>query len=173
MIRIVVAKSLNDVIGVNGEMPWILPPDLKNFKKITTDQVGKNIVVMGRKTWESIGEVPLPNRINVVISRRPRNLPRKTGFSNVIWLNDCSDVLKIFNNKKDVINIIGGETIYRYFLPVADELFITEVFTDIVKTKNKNYTMFPKFSPKIWRNITLGEVQEFNGTAFRFNHYTR
>lgn len=173
MIRLIVAKSLNNVIGVEGEMPWILPEDLKRFKKITTDQKSKNIIVMGRKTWESIGERPLPKRINVVISRQPRNLPRKTEYSNVLWLNDCSQVLKIFDRDKDVINIIGGETLYRYFMPLADKMYITQVYMDIPILKGKSYAMFPSFVRENWKNALYGDVETDGNTSYQFDEYSR
>jgi len=173
MIRLIAAKSLNNVIGVDGELPWILPVDLKRFKEITTDQKHKNIIVMGRKTWESIGERPLPNRINVVISRQPRNLPRKTEFSNVVWLNDCSQVLKIFDKDKDVINIIGGESVYRYFMPLADEMYITNVYVDIPILKGKTYAMFPHIYRENWIEVEYGNTCYHNDITYQLDHYSR
>jgi len=172
MIRLIVAKSLNNVIGVDGEMPWYLPDELRHFKKLTTDQPKKNIIVMGRKTWESIGERPLPNRINVVISRRPRNLPRKKEYSNVIWVNDCSAVLKIFDEKKDVINIIGGESIYRYFKPLAKEMYITQVYIDIPIFKNKKYTLFPEIKCSEW-TASYGTMLEYDDKSYQTIYYSR
>ncbi|MFS0554837.1 dihydrofolate reductase [Brevibacillus sp. 179-C9.3 HS] len=112
MISLIVAYARNQVIGKDGDMPWHLPADLKNVKELTT---GKTIV-MGRKTFESIGK-PLPNRRNVVLTRSLDFHPEGV---EVVHTKD--EVLAM----GDVI-IFGGAEIYRQFLDVVDRLYITEI----------------------------------------------
>ena len=115
MISIIVAVSDNGVIGVNGKLPWNIPEDLKRFKKITTN----HNVIMGRKTFESIGK-GLPNRTNFVLTSSVDSIKLKDGciFTNKIDLEELqSPDVEWF--------IIGGESIYRYFLPYADKIYLT------------------------------------------------
>ncbi|MGG4455450.1 dihydrofolate reductase [Brevibacillus porteri] len=112
MISLIVAYARNQVIGKDGDMPWHLPADLKNVKELTT---GKTIV-MGRKTFESIGK-PLPNRRNVVLTRSQDFHPE-----GVDVVHTKEEVLAL----GDVI-IFGGSEIYRQFLDVVDRLYITEI----------------------------------------------
>lgn len=118
MINIVVAIGVNNVIGINNDLPWYYPEDLKYFKTITT---GKT-VVMGKKTFQSIidrnGKI-LPNRKNVVITK---DIDFK--FENVIVINDVDNYL---NNVTEDIYVIGGSQIFDIFLPYADNLYITHV----------------------------------------------
>ncbi|RNB53096.1 dihydrofolate reductase [Brevibacillus gelatini] len=112
MISLIVAYAKNQVIGKEGNMPWSLPADLKHVKEVTT---GKTIV-MGRKTFESIGK-PLPNRRNVVLTRSRDFHPE-----GVDVVHSKEEVLAL----GDVI-IFGGAEIYRQFLDVVDRLYITEI----------------------------------------------
>lgn len=112
MISLIVAYARNQVIGKDGDMPWHLPADLKNVKELTT---GKTIV-MGRKTFESIGK-PLPNRRNVVLTRSQDFHPE-----GVEVVHAKEEVLAL----GDVI-IFGGAEIYRQFLDVVDRLYVTEI----------------------------------------------
>lgn len=112
MISLIVAYARSQVIGKDGDMPWHLPADLKNVKELTT---GKTIV-MGRKTFESIGK-PLPNRKNVVLTRSQDFHPE-----GVYVVHTKEEVLAM----GDVI-IFGGAEIYRQFLDVVDRLYITEI----------------------------------------------
>lgn len=112
MISLIVAYAKNQVIGKEGNMPWSLPADLKHVKEVTT---GKTIV-MGRKTFESIGK-PLSNRRNVVLTRSRDFHPE-----GVDVVHSKEEVLAL----GDVI-IFGGAEIYRQFLDVVDRLYITEI----------------------------------------------
>lgn len=137
MINIIAAISKNNVLGKDNKLLWHLPNDLKYFKKITT---GKT-VVMGRKTFESIGK-PLPNRKNIVVSNRNLNI------ENVEIVNNIKDIISL----NDDIFIIGGGEIYKSTINLADKLYITLIdfefsgdvyFPDIDLTKwkitNKEY----------------------------------
>ena len=112
MIRIIVATSKNRVIGNNNSLIWNLPADLKHFKDLT---IG-NSIIMGRKTYESIGK-PLPNRRSIIITR-DENLQIK----DCEVVNSLEEALLLCNND---CFIIGGGEIYKQSLPIADELYLT------------------------------------------------
>ena len=118
-ISLIVAASTNNVIGSDGELPWHLPDDLRNFKRLT---IGKPIV-MGRKTHESIGR-PLPDRRNVVISR---NLGYEASGCDVVA--SPAAAMALLNDAEEVM-IIGGGQIYAAFLPLADRIHLTRVHTE-------------------------------------------
>ncbi len=118
-IVLVAARAANGVIGRGGALPWRLPDDLARFKRIT---LGKP-VVMGRKTYESIGR-PLPGRANLVLSARGARFEGCETFGSVDEvLARASDVSELC--------VIGGAEIYRAFLPIADRLELTEVEADV------------------------------------------
>jgi len=115
-IHLIWAQDKNKGIGVNGKLPWHVPEDLQNFKKITTNSV----VIMGRKTWDSLPIKPLPNRRNIVLS--------KTKQKNVETFNSwerCIEKLKL--EKIEKIFIIGGRSIYNVFYNQAHFLHITKI----------------------------------------------
>lgn len=112
----IVAVDNNWCIGKDNELLFHIKDDLKRFKALTTG----NIVVMGRKTFESLPIKPLPNRINVVITSN-----KDFVYPNVITLHDIKDVKKLFKNKK--IFIIGGEQIYNQFLKHCDNIYVTKI----------------------------------------------
>lgn len=135
-ITIIVAKSNNGIIGKDGDLPWRLPEDLKRFKRLTTG----NIVVMGRKTYDSIGR-PLPNRKNIVISR---NTSLK--IEGVEVEHDLIDVLK--RNQEENVYVIGGGQIYVDALPLTEKLEITEVDIELIGD-----TSFPEIDSSQWKEI--------------------
>lgn len=116
MINIIVAYAKGRVIGKEGKIPWHLPSDLQHFKEITTGHT----IVMGRKTFESIGR-PLPERRNVVLTHSSAiNLP------GVEVVHNKDDVLALGN-----VFVIGGESVYKQFLGIADRLYITEIALEV------------------------------------------
>ena len=116
IISMIAAMAANRVIGKDNKMPWHLPADLKHFKKVT---LGKP-VVMGRKTFESIGR-PLPGRRNIVISRQTQ-----LHTSGAEWVNSVEQALALLNDQPEVM-IIGGAEIYRQCLPLAKRLYLTKI----------------------------------------------
>lgn len=140
-ISIIAAKSKNNVIGSNNQLPWRLPSDLKNFKTLTEN----NIVVMGRKTYESIGK-PLPNRYNVIISSQNNlNLP-----TEVLVLNSPTEALKATKSmaiKQNIKNIyvIGGAGIYQQFINEVDKIILTTIDKEC-----EGDTFFPYFKKQLW-----------------------
>lgn len=159
MISIIVAVSTNNVIGVQGELPWKISDDLKRFKQLT---MGKPIV-MGRLTWESIGR-PLPGRQNIVITRQP-------DFS----VEGCDVVaspvaaLDIAGDAEEVM-IIGGGQIYDLFLPKAGRLYVTRVHTEI-----EGDAFFPVIDADSWELVDREgfAASDANEFAFEFRTYER
>jgi dihydrofolate reductase len=156
MINLIVAMDRNHVIGKNGIIPWYLPNDLSYFKKVTSGHT----VVMGRKTAESIGR-PLPNRKNVLLTRQGYAM---TGFRTE---HSVQDVLTHYTGQ---VFVIGGEQIYREFMPYADKLYITHVSGEF-----DGDTYFPPIDPKIWdlEGGSFGLVDEHNLHMHLFTIYKR
>lgn len=159
MISIIVAASTNNVIGVQGELPWRLPDDLKRFKQLT---MGKPIV-MGRRTFESIGR-PLPGRQNIVITRQPQF---KADGCDVV--SSPAAALTAAADAAEVM-IIGGSQIYELFLPKASRLYLTRVQADI-----EGDAVFPTIDEQEWRLLEreAHEASEANEYAFEFRIYER
>ncbi len=137
MISLIAAMSRNRVIGKDNAMPWHLPADLQWFKQTT---LGKP-VVMGRKTFESLGR-PLPKRRNIVVTH-------DAGFSHegCEVANSLCEVITMTLNE-DEIMIIGGAKIYEQMLPVADRLYLTYIDAEL-----EGDTCFPEFDPQRWQEI--------------------
>ena len=119
-LSIVVACSTNDVIGINNQLPWYLPADLKFFKNTTNGHT----IIMGRKTFESIGK-PLPNRENIVISRA-----KNFEANGIIVKHSIEDAIDYCKQKEEVF-VIGGANIYAQILNKIDRIYLTRVHTII------------------------------------------
>jgi dihydrofolate reductase len=143
-LAIIVAAARNGVIGRGNTLPWHLPGDLKYFKRIT---MGKP-VVMGRRTFESIGR-PLPGRTNVVISRNPRFAAQ--GVQVAASLDQALELAAEIarSDGVDELVVIGGEQIYREALPRAQRLYLTEVHADI-----EGDTVLPPVRWEEWREVS-------------------
>jgi dihydrofolate reductase len=156
MISIIVATSKNRVIGNNNSLIWRLPADLKRFKQITTD----NTIVMGRKTYESIGK-PLPNRRNIIITRDTNYL-----VDNCEVVNSLEEALMLCNNE---CFIIGGGEIYKQSIDIADRIHLTLVQEDF-----EGDTYFPEIG-KEWTKVSREDFQgdDKNSHKFSFIDYER
>ena len=143
-LKAIAAVSRNRVIGKDGDLPWRLPEDLKWFKKITTG----HSVLMGRKTWESLGR-PLPNRRNLVLSR---SMKPSDGME-VIRSIDALDDLAL---KSDLF-VIGGGEIYRQLLTDCSELYLTTVLREIPDGD----VFFPEHEHLFDPVETLAETDDF------------
>ena len=143
-LSIIVAVAENDVVGRNNALPWYIPDDLKYFKKTT---MGKP-VVMGRKTFESIGR-PLPGRTNIVVTRN--RAWTAEGVRAVASLNDALDLAGeiALIDGRDELMVIGGAQIYRAAIPLADRLYITEVHSVVCGD-----AIFPTVDWSQWREIS-------------------
>ncbi|MCR4267127.1 dihydrofolate reductase [Nitratireductor sp. ZSWI3] len=144
-VELVVAVAENGVIGRVGGLPWRLSTDLKRFKALT---LGKPIV-MGRKTWESLGR-PLPGRRNIVVTRRADY--EAEGAECVSSLAVAMALAGAGRSDADVC-VIGGGEIYREALPLADRLHVTHVHADI-----EGDTYFPPIDPETWEPVSREEV---------------
>lgn len=145
-ISLIVAKAENNVIGIDNKLPWHLKDDLQNFKKIT---MGHHIL-MGRKTYESIGKA-LPGRMSLVISSEPR-----ANSENVLWFNSIFRAIKqAERNGETELFIIGGEKIYKYALSLVDRIYLTEVKGEI-----NGDVYFPKLSLKNWKMVSEQSVSK-------------
>ena len=114
----IVAMSINGVIGKDNKLPWSCKEDMKRFKELTTD----NVVVMGRKTHESIGKI-FPNRINIVVTSSVNIITSKS--EDLHFCPDISSSLILANTFNKKIFIIGGDTLYKQTIPLWDILYLT------------------------------------------------
>jgi dihydrofolate reductase len=137
IIVLVVARAENGVIGRDGELPWHLPEDLKHFKAVTMGTP----MVMGRKTFDSLPKL-LPGRRHIVLTRQPgwsaEGAEVATSVSEAMALADAQQ-----------ISVIGGAEIFRMFLPLADQIELTEVHA-----RPEGDTFMPDFEPSNWREIS-------------------
>lgn len=136
MLSIIVAVAENGVIGNRNALPWHISEDLKYFKSVTTGHP----VVMGRKTWESLGR-PLPNRTNVVVTRQDRS------FEGAITLHSMEEAVALFREEEEVF-VIGGATIYAAALPMTDRIYLTRVGHPY-----EGDAHFPEWDEQAWRLI--------------------
>ena len=143
--------SLNRVIGARSRIPWHLPEDFKWFKRMTSG----HIVVMGRKTFESIGK-PLSNRTNVVLSRSTSCIPGAQVISDLAQLRTGP-----FSDQGRDIFICGGAEVYRQALPSCSDLFLT-----LVKRVVEGDTFFPEFE-----NRFVLEKEMVDNPEFKILHY--
>ncbi|WP_420408827.1 dihydrofolate reductase [Hoeflea sp.] len=142
-IQIVVARSRNGVIGREGDMPWRLPSDLKHFKATTLGAP----VIMGRKTYQSIGR-PLPGRANIVVSRSGFEA---NGVEVAATLEEAIERARALaaDTGAGKVSVIGGGEIYRQAMTIADELHITEVAAEI-----EGDTVFPAVDSDTWERTS-------------------
>lgn len=157
MISLLWAMDKNRGIGLNNELPWRLPEDLKYFKRVT---MGKPIA-MGRKTYDSIVR-PLPGRENIVITRRQG-----------LTIEGCTvihDVKELVKRKEDELFVIGGAEIFKEILPYADRLYITEIYEEFEAD-----TFFPEIDLTDWELIQSnpGIKDEKNPYDYEFFVYQR
>ncbi len=155
MTNILVAYDQNRAIGADNDLPWGrgLPGDLAMFKRVTLD----TSVIMGRKTFESIGR-PLPRRENIVISRNPN-----IDIEGVICVNSLAAAIDAASKE---VFVIGGAQIYREALPVTDNVFATEIHATFPEAD----TFFPDLPENEWLEIKRDHNwQEQNGDAYDYD----
>ncbi len=160
LISLIVAMAKNRVIGRGNQMPWHLPADLRHFKSVT---LGKP-VIMGRKTFESIGR-PLPGRRNVVISRNAN-----WHADGVESVNSLDAALALVQDADEVM-IIGGGQLYREALPLAQRLYLTHIELPVSDAD----TWFPDYSQYQWQQCAeeLHDPDEKNPYHYRFETLER
>ncbi|MEK4761078.1 dihydrofolate reductase [Viridibacillus sp. FSL E2-0187] len=158
MISLIVAHDENNVIGLNNAMPWHLPGDLAYFKRTT---MGKPMI-MGRKTFESIGK-PLPGRTNIVITR-----DEEYAREGIVIVHSIEEALAQAEKESEEIMIIGGEQIFRMTLPMADRLYVTKI-----EKQYEGDTFFPSYGDE-WQVVSQSDVNETeDGLKFTYLVYER
>lgn len=155
-ISLIAALSLNHVIGKNNQLPWHMPNDLAHFKELT---VGKP-VIMGRKTFESIGK-PLPKRRNIIITR-----DKAFTVKGAEVVHSLEEALQKTQNEVEV-QIIGGTEIYTQALPFATHMDLT-----IIDTEIEGDTYFPQWNKTEWREITREDFTKDDEHPYDYHFIT-
>lgn len=160
MISAIVAVDNNWGIGFNGDLLEHIPEDLKYFKQLTTG----NTVIMGRKTWDSLPNKPLPNRTNIVIT----NNTNMEGQAEFMDLTDA--MLYFIYNKNDDIFIIGGGKIYEELLPMCNRVYVTKIFKD----HDQVDTYFPNLDESDeWAPAMQSALHTYKDLTYQFWQYDR
>lgn len=162
-ISIIVAASTNNVIGKENGLPWRLPTDMKFFK----DKTQGHTVIMGRKSWDSIPAKyrPLPNRINVVMSR-----DETLKLDCDLVSSNLQNVINYFTEQSsdDELFIIGGGELYKQAFPMATKLYLTRVLAEV-----EGDTYLEGFNPEEWTLKSTSVVLIENGFEFVFEEYVK
>lgn len=158
-ITLIAAMDRSRAIGVQNELPWRLPADMAYFKDMTI----KKTVLMGRKTYESLGR-PLPYRRNVVLTRK-----EDLRLEGCEIIHNPQEAIERFSNEE--LMVIGGSEIYSLFLPHADKLLLTDVETTVQEAD----AFFPAFNEEEWKLTAsvFREKDDRNGYNMRFQTYVR
>jgi dihydrofolate reductase len=161
MISMIAAVAENNVLGMNGKMPWHLPEDFAWFRAQTA---GKPMI-MGRKTFDSFGGRPLPKRLHIVISRHTNE-----NTENVIWVSSIEQAIdEAKKTGHDEIMVIGGGEIYTQGLPFADRIYLTEI-----DATYEGDAFFPEFDKSKWQKKLISEHQAENEQpSFNIFQYDR
>lgn len=156
-ITLIAAVAANGVIGADNALPWRIADDLKRFKALTLGHP----IIMGRKTWESLGRA-LPGRHNIVITRNP-------GYSaaGATIVTSVAAAITACANEETAF-VIGGAEIYAQTLPLAQRMKLTEIHTDVIGDAH-----FPKFSRVNWSELTRERHVSPDGLAYDFVSYQR
>ena len=163
MISAIVAVDNNWGIGYNGDLLEHIPEDLKYFKALTTGHV----VVMGRKTWDSLPKKPLKDRLNIVISSQPRGPLGDMAFSISI---DEAKVRVALSEDDEEWFIIGGGTIYKEFLSICDRVYVTKIYKD----HDNVDTYFSNLDEsEEWAPASCGQLLTYNDLSYQFWQYDR
>ena len=163
-LAIVVAVAKNGVIGINNQLPWHLPKDFAHFKQLTLD----NTVIMGRKTWQSLPKKPLPNRLNLILSRSQLDLSDYPS-DEVKTIHHLQDIAQLKPSHHQAF-IIGGAEIYQLTLPLCQTVYLTEVDSD---PRGDSY--FPTLNDQEWQLIETIEhpADAKHAYSFRFKTFQR
>jgi dihydrofolate reductase len=152
-ISLIVAMSANRVIGRNNKMPWHLSADLKRFRAITLNSP----ILMGRKTFESIGK-PLDGRTNLILSKNPTYRPE-----GCLVFDSLEMALNAAKNVGEELFIIGGATLYEIALPLAKRLYLTDIEAEF-----EGDTFFPEFDVNDWNEIACERITNDEKVDFSY-----
>lgn len=142
-VSIIVAVDKNWLIGRRGGLPWRLPADLRHFKSVTTGHT----VIMGRKTYESIGK-PLPNRFNIVITKQ-----KGMTIPGCEVVDSAEEALRLSPEKREIF-VIGGAEIYSRFLPLVDKIYLTRIDHSF-----EGDIFFPEINMSEWKEIEREDMK--------------
>ena len=161
MLSIIVAKAKNNIIGKDNKLLWNLQEDLKRFKKLTTGHV----IIMGRKTFESIGRV-LPDRKHIIFSQ---NRGLKYDDENVEVVHSMLEIKEYIDNDEENF-VIGGAMIYNLLMPHVSKMYITEIDKDF-----EGDAFFPRINEDVWEVVEeeKGLVDENSNLKFSYVTYER
>jgi len=170
-ITLIVATELNDYIGLENKLLWHLPDDLKFFKEKTKDHV----IIMGRKTFESLGLKTLPSRTNVVITRQEdypliyKDKIHVHESAQLVFFNSLDAAIENYKEEKEVF-IIGGGILYQEALPLA-----TKIYKTLVNTQIKGDTLFPTLPDSDWEMVSSQDhpQDEKHPYSFQFQTWKR
>lgn len=162
-LSLIVALARNHTIGIDNKLPWYLPNDLKYFKQVT---MGKTII-MGRKTYESIGK-PLPGRINIVITRQADYQPPNANDSVKVVASleaarELAENLALINGQHEAL-IIGGAEIYTQALHLVDRMYLTEVHAEV-----EGDAFFPEFDRNQWQAVAREDFAAEGGNPYDYS----
>jgi dihydrofolate reductase len=156
-LALIVATANNGVIGVNNTLPWHLPEDLKRFRALTTG----HHIIMGRKTYESLGRL-LPNRTSVIVTKNP-----EYQVTGALIASSLDSAIKMCQGD-DSPFIIGGATLYQSALALVDTLHITKIDVNV-----DGDAYFPEIDLKVWQVISQESHMSADGLPYQYLTYTK
>ena len=158
MLSIIVAKAKNNIIGKDNGMLWKIPDDLKRFKEKTSGHT----IIMGRKTFESLGEI-LPERMHIILSRNPDfNID-----SNSVKVVHSLLELQPYMEDEEEHFVIGGAIVYNLLMPYANKMYITQIDKDF-----EGDSLFPKINEEDWKEVSREEGQQDEINDFKYEYIT-
>jgi dihydrofolate reductase len=153
VVSIIVAVGRNNVIGNKNTLPWNLPADLKMFKEITSN----HFMLMGRKTYESIGR-PLPNRTSVVITSQKDYIA-----PGCIIVHSLEEALEVSKNEEEVF-VIGGSELFKHALNIADKIHITKIDSDF-----EGDVFFPEINEVEWITMSTKKFEPYEKNIYNYS----
>lgn len=161
MLSIIVAKAKNNIIGKDNKLVWNLPADLKHFKELTTGHK----IIMGRKTFESLGRV-LPERKHIIFSQNP---DFKVKDENVEVVHSLLQIQELIEGEEEAF-VIGGAMIYNLLMPYVKKMYVTQIDQEF-----EGDAFFPVISENVWKEVSRekGPKDESNNLDYEFVTYER
>lgn len=156
MLSIVVAKAKNNIIGKDNKLLWHLSDDLKRFRALTEEHA----IIMGRKTFESLGKV-LPNRRHIVFSNNP---DFKVNDENVEVVHSLLQIQEYIESEEEAF-VIGGAMMYNFLMPYVSKMYVTEIEKEF-----EGDTFFPRIDDKKWKEISREKGPEDGENNFEYNY---
>ncbi len=158
MLSIIVAKAKNNIIGKDNKLVWKLPADLQHFKELTTGHT----IIMGRKTFESLGRV-LPNRKHIVFSQNPEF---KVKDEQVSVVHSMLEIQEYIEEEKENF-VIGGAMIYGLLMPYVTKMYVTEI-----KEEFEGDSFFPRIDPEIWKETSREKGPKDENSRLEYDYVT-